>query len=176
MVFVFIEKRDPLWYIKTKGGVPMSSFLKKKKTKPNFVIDSPQILITPDTRTLIESLKASNIEYTSVTNGYITFAGNAFGCDIPLMFGVHFNTLNVEFIEVFRPLEYYQSDRYDINESFSQFSDVLRKQYGKPLVTTAASIGGQPCEQWYTSNYIVNHYIMDRFGLEEHLHINFYKK
>ncbi|MBE6943379.1 MAG: hypothetical protein E7453_03860 [Ruminococcaceae bacterium] len=152
----------------------MLSFL--KRTKPAFVIDFPQISITPDTQTFIASLKASDIEYTLVTNGYITFAGKAFACDIPLMFGVHFNKLRIEFIEVFRPLEYYQSDTYDISESFSQLSDVLRKQYGKPLVTTAASIGGHPCEQWHTSNYIVNHYIMDRFGIEEHLHINFYKK
>ena len=92
------------------------------------------------------------------------------------MFGIHFNALKIEFIEIFRPQEYYLSDYYDINESFAQLSGILRKQYGKPLITTSASIGGNPCEQWHTSNYIVNHYIMERFGLEEHLHINFYKK
>lgn len=152
----------------------MFSFLKRKK--PAFVIDSPKISITPDIQTFIASLKASDIEYKLVTNGYITFAGKAFACDIPLMFGVHFNKLRIEFIEVFRPLEYYQSDTYDISESFSQLSDALKKQYGKPLVNTAVSIKWQPCEQWCTQDYVVNHYIMDRFGLEEHLHINFYKK
>ena len=154
----------------------MFSFLKKNNANPTFVIDFPQISITPDTQTFIASLKASNIEYALVTNGYITFAGRAFDCDIPLMFGIHFNALKIEFIEIFRPQEYYLSDSYDINESFAQLSGVLRKQYGKPLITTSASIGGYPCEQWHTSNYIVNHYIMERFGLEEHLHINFYKK
>ncbi len=154
----------------------MFSLFEKKKSKPAFVIDFPQIAISSDTQTFIHSLKASTIEYTLVTDGYITFAGRAFGCDIPLIFGIHFNTLKIEFIEIFRPREYYQSDSYDINESFSQLSEILRKQYGKPIMTTASSIGGHPCEQWITSNYIVNHYIMDRFGLEEHLHINFYKK
>ena len=153
----------------------MFSFIKKKKVIPTFVIDSPQISITPDTKSFVESLKIAAIEYTLVTDGYITFAGRAFGCNMPLMFGIHFNALKVEFIEIFHPQEYYQADSYNINESFSQLSEILRKQYGKPLVTTAALIGGHPCEQWYTSNYIVNHYIMDRFGLEEHLHINFYK-
>lgn len=43
------------------------------------------------------------------------------------------------------------------------------------MVTTAASINGYPWEQWIVPGYIVNHYIMDRFGPEEHLHINFYK-
>ncbi len=154
----------------------MFSLLKKKKSKPAFVIDFPQIAISPDTHTFIDSLKASTIEYTFIADGYITFAGRAFGCDIPLMFGIHFNALKIEFIEIFRPHEYYQSNLYDIYESLSQLSEILRKQYGKPLITTSVSIGGQPCEQWHTSNYIVNHYIMDRFGLEEHLHINFYKK
>ena len=154
----------------------MFSFLKKNNANSTFVIDFPPIAISPDTHTFIDSLKASNIEYTLVTDGYITFAGRAFDCDIPLMFGIHFNALKIEFIEIFHPQEYYRSDSYDINESFALLSGILRKQYGKPLITTSASIGGQPCEQWLTSNYIVNHYIMDRFGLEEHLHINFYKK
>ncbi len=154
----------------------MLLFFRNKKIKPAFVIDSPKFSIVSDTQSFIASLKTSAISYTLVADGYITFAGRTFCCDMPLMFGVHFNELKVEFIEIFRPLEYYQSDHYDIYESFSQLSDALRKQYGEPLVTTAASIGGHPCEQWHTSNYIINHYIMDRFGLEEHLHINFYKK
>ena len=51
----------------------MLSFL--KRTKPAFVIDYPQISIIPDTQTVIASLKASDIEYTLVTNDYITFEG-----------------------------------------------------------------------------------------------------
>ena len=154
----------------------MFSFLKKNNTNPTFVIDFPQIAISPDTHSFIDLLKASTVEYTLVTDGYITFEGRAFGCNVPLMFEIHFNALKIEFIEIFRPQEYYLSDSYDINESFAQLSGILRKQYGKPLITTSASIGGNPCERWHTSNYIVNHYIMERFGLEEHLHINFYKK
>lgn len=154
----------------------MFSFLKKEKSKPTFRIDFPKIDISPDTHTFMDSLKASGIEYSMVTDGYITFEGRAFGCDIPLMFGIHFDARKIEFIEIFRPLAYYQSDCYDINESFTQLSAVLGKQYGKPLVTTVASFGGQPREQWHTPHYIVNHYIMDRFGPEEHLHITFCTK
>ncbi len=160
---------------KRNGGDTLFSFLKKKKSKPSFAIDFPKIAILPDTQSFIDSLKASAVEYTLVADGYITFEGRAFGCDIPLMFGIHFDARMIEYIEIFRPLAYYKSDRYDIDESFSELSDILRKQYGKPLVTTAASIFGQTSEQWYTSDFIVNHYIMDRFGPEEHLHIKFYK-
>ena len=52
---------------------------------------------------------------------------------------------------------------------------MLKNRYGAPIITTSASIGGYPCEQWATSQYIVNHYVTDRFGFEEHLHISFYK-
>ena len=154
----------------------MFSFLKKKKVPPSFSIDFPQITLSPDTDTLIASLKSSAIEYTLVTDGYIIFAGRTFGCDIPLMFGIHFNVQNIEFIEIFRPQEYYQSASYDIYQSFAQLSGILRMRYGKPLVTTAASMGGPPGERWYTSDYIVTHDIIDRFGPEEHLQIHFYKK
>ena len=153
----------------------MFSFLKKKKKTPIFEIDSPKISLTPNTVDVIALLKKSEIDYTLVANGYITFSAYVFDYAYPLMIGVHYNPLKIEFIEIFRPLEYYQCDTYNIIVSFAELSAILRKKYGKPLITTSASINGFPCEQWRTAGYIVNHYIMDRFGPEEHLHINFYK-
>ncbi len=154
----------------------MFSFFKKKNMVPKFEIDRPKLSITPNTSKLMTLLKNAGVAYTVVTNGYITFEGHVFNCDCPLMIGIHFNAIKIEFIEIFRPREYYQSEHFDINVSFSELSAVLKKRYGNPLVTTSASINGYPCEQWTTTDYIVNHYIMDRFGPEEHLHINFYKR
>ena len=153
----------------------MFTFLKKKKKTPIFEIDSPKISLTPNTVDFISILEEFEINYTCVTNGYITFSAHVFDYAHPLMLGIHYNPLKIEFIEIFRPMEYYQQDAYDINVSFSELSEILIKKYGKPLITTSASINGYPCEQWRTADYIVNHYIMDRFGPEEHLHINFYK-
>jgi len=152
----------------------MFSFL-KKKIAPVFEIDSPKIFLTPKSTDLIALLKKAKIDYTLVTNGYITFPAYVFNYERPLIIGVHYNPLKIEFIEIFRPLEYYQLDEYDINVSFSELSKVLKKKYGRPFITTSALINGYPCEQWITAEYIVNHYIMDRFGPEEHLHISFYK-
>lgn len=92
------------------------------------------------------------------------------------MIGIHFNLFKIEYIEIFRTEKDYQSEKYDINTSFAELSDLLKKKYGKPVVTTSASINSYPCEQWITSDYIVNHFIMDRFGAEEHLHISFHKE
>ena len=153
----------------------MFSFFKKKKNAPIFEIDSPKISLTSNTVDFLSSLKKEEIDYTLVTDGYITFSAYVFDYAHPLMLGIHYNPLKIEFIEIFRPTEYYQHDTYDINVSFSELSEILIQKFGKPLITTSASINGYPCEQWSTDSYIVNHYIMDRFGPEEHLHINFYK-
>ena len=154
----------------------MFSFFHKKQAAASFEIDHPKFSITPNSQNIESLLKDAGIEHTVVTDGYITFRGYVFDCDVPLMIGIHFNAHKIEFIEIFRTLEYYQSEQYDIHVSFAELSNMLKKKYGKPLVTASASISGYPCEQWTTPNFTVNHYIMDRFGPEEHLHINFYKK
>ncbi|MBQ9993796.1 MAG: hypothetical protein IJP17_03715 [Clostridia bacterium] len=120
-------------------------------------------------------MKNAGVDYKVVTNGYITFSGQVFDSTVSLMIGIHFSLSEVKYIEIFRPSEYYQSEDYDIDASFSELSQILQNKYGKPLITTAASISNSPCEQWITPDYVVNHYILDRFGPEEHLHINFYQ-
>ena len=154
----------------------MFSVFKKKTQIPKFEVDSPRLSITSSFQNPKALLENAGVKYKVVNNGYIVFEGFVFNCDIPLMIGIHFNAVKIEFIEIFRPLEYYNSENFDINVSFAELSKVLHKRYGNPIVTTSASINGYPCEQWLTSDYIVNHYIMDRFGPEEHLHINFFKK
>ena len=157
----------------------MFSFFKKKYGKHGvavFEIDSPKFSITPNSFDLESSLKKAGIDYCVVAQGYIVFEGYVFDSDIPLMIGIHFNFLKIEYIEIFRTLEYYQSEKYDVNASFAELSGILKKKYGSPYILTSASTGGRPSEQWMTSNYIVNHYIIERFGPEEHVHINFYKK
>lgn len=154
----------------------MVSFFKKKNADARFEIDSPNISIKSTAGDLVALLKMAGVEYKIVTDGYVIFTGYVFDSDIPLMIGIHFNWTEVKYIEIFRTTEYFQSREYDIKDSFSELSKILQKKYGMPLVTTSASIDGCPCEQWITPNYVVNHYITDRVGPEEHLHINFYKK
>lgn len=154
----------------------MFSFIYRMQAVASFEVDCPKFSIAANSHNIESLLKDAGIEYTVITAGYITFRGCVFDSDIPLMIGIHFNSHKVEFIEIFRTLEYYQSEQYDINVSFNELSSILRKKYGKPLVLTSASISGYPCEQWMTPSFIVNHYIMDRFGPGEHLHINFYKE
>lgn len=52
----------------------MLSFLKKKRGVPVFEIDFPKFSITPNTRHLESSLRDAGIDYTVVSDGYITFS------------------------------------------------------------------------------------------------------
>ena len=141
-----------------------------------FDVDSPKISIHAKAHNIEHLLKQAGIAYTLVTRGYLVFPGHVFGSNIPLMIGIHFNLTGVKYIEIFRPREYYQSKLRTIEESFTELSQILRRKYGTPLITTSDSINNHPCEQWMAENYMVNHFIMERFGPEEHLHINFYKR
>ncbi|MCI8594165.1 MAG: hypothetical protein HFF09_02790 [Oscillospiraceae bacterium] len=148
----------------------------KKQTIDVFEIDSPKFSITPSPLNLESSLKNAGIQYALVADYHITFAGKAFHSDIPFMIGIHFNPSKVKYIEIYRMPEYCQSKKYDINASFIELSNILKQQYGMPTVTTSASIGSNPCELFLTHHYAINHFIRERFGLEERIHINFYQR
>ena len=52
----------------------MFSFLKKSNANPTFVIDFPQIAISPDTHTFIDLRKASTIEQVIINQWLRHFA------------------------------------------------------------------------------------------------------
>ena len=154
----------------------MLSFFRKRKATDAFEIDTPRLTIASNMHDPETILMEAKVEYRTVTKGYIVFEGYVFGSDFPLMIGIHFNAFKVEYIEIFRPMEYYRSGEYDIQVSFAELSDLLKKQYGNPLITKPTVLFGYPHERWRTPNYLIDHYIMDRFGPEEHLHICFHRK
>ncbi|MDO4153938.1 MAG: hypothetical protein Q4E21_03690 [Clostridia bacterium] len=141
-----------------------------------FAVDEPNIVITKDFTKCKNDLALHGTEYNTVSDGYITFPAKLFHTDIQFICGIHYNLNTIQYIEIFRPIEYSQSTAFDIHQSYKQLSDVLKKQFGNPIHTTGESIGGQQNEQWICKGFIINHYLLDRFGLEEHLHINFFKE
>ncbi len=153
----------------------MLSLFHRRKQRYEFKIDSPEFVISSNTADFLSKLKGAGITYQTITTGYIVFEGRAFHSRIPLMIGVHFNAQTVEYIEIFRPLPYYKSPHYDINSSFHELSNMLKQEYGQPLAVKPGVLYGLPSEKWHTEAHTIHHYIIDRFGLEEHLHIYFSK-
>lgn len=157
-------------------GEQVLSFFKKKPAAV-FEIDDPQLSITPNFHDLEAQLKEMKVDYTVVTEGYITFAGRVFKSDVPLMIGIHFHLSQIEHIEIFRIWNYYRSEEYNISASFTELSGILKRQYGEPARIAAAPNHGL-YERWTMPErgYRIEHYLMDRFGPEEHLHIHFMTK
>jgi len=132
-----------------------------------FPIDEPKLVIAADSINIEALLQKAGIDYNTVAVGCVTFSGRVFGSDLPLMIGVHFNSYRVKFVEIFRPKDYLQAEDYDAYASFAQLSGVLQSRYGTPT-------SGHPHrEQWVADGYTVEHFITERFGVEEHLRILF---
>ena len=142
-----------------------------KKKNAQFILDYPHITITDDFLLLKTDLRKADISYKKVTSGYICFSGKIPGYDTEIEIGIHALGTVITSIEIFRPVEYYQSSDFDIYRSYKDFSSVLEKQYGKPLIRLPKDSYGQIREKW-VKPYKIDHYIFERFGLEEHLTIS----
>lgn len=142
-----------------------------RKRKVGFVLKYPCVTITRNFLQLKTDLKNAAISYRKVAPGYLCFSGKIPGYDPEIEIGIHAYGAVVRSIEIFRPMEYYQSADYDIYQSFKDFSRALEELYGKPLNRLPKDSYGQISERW-VSPYKIDHYIFERFGLEEHLTIS----
>lgn len=59
----------------------------------------------------------------------------------------------------------------DYINSFAAFQAVLIKAFGKPSRRERVLNDFEDCEWKISDNITIRHYVMDRFGLEEHLYI-----
>ena len=152
----------------------MLMVLKKllKKSEAAFKVDEPDIELTVSVSECLKQLKSANINYNKVCRGYVVFSANLFG-GLDLMVGLHYKGAFVEYIEIFRPIEQYNLPDYDINKSFSEIHDAIVSVYGKPSAEKPKYADGFPSERWIGRNYVIDHYVFDRFGPEEHTHFIF---
>lgn len=151
--------------------------------KNTFSVDAPHIVVTKDFEQCRKSLEALGVQYKQVTSDYFVFPAKLFGSGIDFMVGIHGSSgvpQLVLFIEIFRPEEYYRAPGYNIEKSFDEVSEILRKRYGLPDKKGRSGVSvfadeTLPYEKWLAEEYMVEHCMMDRFGLYESLHINFYQ-
>ena len=138
-----------------------------------FEIHNPNILITKSMTKNFVVLRENNIEYDIVKDGYLCFRANVFSDDCVLKVGLHYSCDHLQYIELFRPKEYYTED-YNIDVSFEDLNNQITSRYGKPtfkliIPTTDAYAGSKT--KWLLNGIKIDHWIMERFGLEEHLNI-----
>ncbi len=135
-----------------------------------FPLDEPAISIPRSVLKLYARLKEAGVSHHTVTDDYFIFCGKLRHYAAPVMIGIHHNMMLLEFIEIFHTKEYYQSPDYDIYRSYRDFSRALCEEYGPS--TPRVIPGDFPSEVWHRRGLRIDHYIMDRFGPEEHLHIH----
>lgn len=113
----------------------MLSIFKKifKKSNAVFKVLEPNIELTVSVSECINELKSSGVKYNQVTAGYITFPTKLFD-GLDMMVGLHYQGPFIDYIEIFRPLEYYNSPDFDINESYAEIHDAVSSCYGQPQV------------------------------------------
>ena len=152
----------------------MLSIFKKifKKSNAVFKVLEPNIELTVSVSECIKELKSSAVKYNQVTKGYITFPAKLFD-GLDMMVGLHYQGPFIDYIEIFRPLEYYNSPNFDINESYAEIHDAVSSCYGQPQAKKPAYLSGYSSERWLGRNFVIDHSICDRFGLEEHLSFKF---
>ena len=154
----------------------MLSIFKKifKKSNAIFKVLEPNIKLTVSVSECINELKIAGVKYDQVTAGYITFPAKLFD-GLDMMLGLHYQGPFIDYIEIFRPLEYYNSPNFDIKESYAEIHDSVSSCYGQPQAKKPAYLSGYPSERWLGRNFVIDHIICERFGLEEHLSFRFIK-
>ena len=142
------------------------------KSTAVFPVLEPKIELSVSVSECVKELNRVGLQYNQVCAGYITFPAKLFN-GLDMMVGLHYQGVFVDYIEIFRPLEYYNSPDFDINESYAEIHDAVVSCYGKPQAKKPAYLSGYPSERWLGRNFVIDHSICDRFGLEEHLSFKF---
>ncbi len=143
-----------------------------KKSDATFKILEPDIELTVSFSECIKRLECAGVKYDKVCKGYIVFPAKLFN-GLDLMVGLHYVGDFVEYIEIFRPLGHYNSPGFNILDSFSEIHNAIVACYGNPQVATPGILSEYPSEKWVNKNFVLEHYIFDRFGPEEHIHFKF---
>jgi hypothetical protein len=137
-----------------------------KNLKRGFQINEPSIFVPWDIdETTLKSLfKGNDLKY--VTAGYYTAVCTSLN-GLKCIIGFHFSPRTNGKLNEF---EFFRKDYSDRQKSFDEFQAVFVQTFGNPSSTTK---GREEFNNysWRFGNIKIEHYVFNRFGLEEHMHI-----
>ena len=146
----------------------------ENKSTAVFSVLEPKIELTVSVSECVKELNRVGLQYDQVSASYITFPAKLFN-GLDMIVGLHFRGAFVDYIEIFRPLEYRNSPNFDIKKSYAEIHDAVVSCYGNPQAQKPCYLSEYPSERWLGRNFVMDHSICDRFGLEEHLSFKFVK-
>ena len=127
-------------------------------------IDDPMAFVPWDTiANNIETCFPNN-PLSCVTDSYYTIKDVRLFDTLTCNIGLHFDNM-------LKRIEFFRNDYSDLRKSYNDFQMIFESKFGKPSKRSSDPTNFESCE-WDISNKIkIYHYVMDRFGLEEHLFI-----
>jgi len=104
-----------------------------------------------------------------VTDGYYVLRGRTFG-GLDTSIGLHFRPQSAK--GRLKELEFFDNGQKELQASFRLFQQHLERALGPPSKTEAGSFSRDlPSYEWYLGRIWVYHWVMDRFGPEEHVRV-----
>lgn len=142
----------------------------RKDLANGFQLETPDLWLPWDI-TMAELLKAFNkqrqVAPRLVAPGYYVARCQMFG-GLDAQVGFHFEPKND--IGLLKELELFDNGERDIERSYQVFDERLVQLFGEPNdEKRGACSTSMPDREWHVGSVSIVHYVMDRFGPEEHL-------
>lgn len=131
-----------------------------------FKIDQPDIFVPwdIDEKQLTDLFKGKNLH--NVTTGYyVTDSESLDGLKCKI--GFHFEPRKNGRLQ---ELEFFRTNYNDLSKSYKEFQDFFTRKFGKPTKSTPGDEGFE-IHQWDLKGVNIGHFVIDRFGPEEHMRI-----
>lgn len=133
--------------------------------RDGFALEDPAVVI-PWTITVAELRSLFGSHLREVTRGYFTVSCTSLG-GLRHELGFHFMPRDGDRLN---ELEFFRRAYPNQAESFEEFQRHFEAAFGRPDWTEQRS-GAFPAYAWNVPGAQIVHYVIDRFGPEEHLHI-----
>ncbi len=137
-----------------------------------FQIEDPDVLVawgSPVAEVLRAFVTKGAGEPRQVTQLYYTARCMILGglwCEVGFHFEAKGSSSSLKKIELFG------NGERDIETSYRVFQDRLLKHFGSPTIEKPGTLGvSMPDRRWHVGSVVILHYVIDRFGPEEHLSI-----
>jgi hypothetical protein len=128
-------------------------------------IDDPKVFLRWNMKTRDIGIRSCNQSISCVTdNYYVIEDAKLFNYTLCCNVGLHFN-------KRLKSFEFFRSDYKDLNQSYTDFQAIIVNKFGEPSKRNTNATSFEYCEWELSSKIKIYHYVLNRFGLEEHLTI-----
>jgi hypothetical protein len=131
-----------------------------------FKLDKPDIFVPWGIDETMLQERFKNAKLKNVTTGYYTTSAESLG-GLKCQIGFHFEPRQGGRL---KELEFFKLDNKNQQKSFDEFQMYFVKEFRLPTKTVPGTEGFQKHE-WKIGTIQIVHYIIDRFGPEEHMRI-----